>query len=150
MIPDAIFVDVHMYGVMIAIGLLCAFGVLFFYSKVLNVERDFVDLIFYISVAAIVLGFGAATLIQAFYNYLEDPDAGFKIGEGFTFLRRILFTQVRCSQDKIQIKIVADIAGPSMCHLRCPRIRQNRLFFCRMLLWNRERAVWLEISQNSK
>lgn len=86
MLPDPIFLDVHMYGVMIAIGLLCAFGVLFFYSKALNVERDFVDLIFYISVAAIVLGFGAATLVQAFYNYLENPDAGFHIGNGFTFL----------------------------------------------------------------
>ena len=86
MLPDAIFLNVHMYGVMIAVGLLCAFGVLFFYSKRLNVTSNFVDFIFYVAVGAIVLGFGAATLVQAFYNWLEDPDAGFKIGEGFTFL----------------------------------------------------------------
>ncbi len=86
MLPDAIFLDVHMYGVMIAVGLLCAFGVLFFYSKRLNVTSNFVDFIFYVAVGAIVLGFGAATLVQAFYNWLENPDAGFKIGEGFTFL----------------------------------------------------------------
>ena len=86
MLPDAIFLNVHMYGVMIAVGLLCAFGVLFFYSKRLNVTSNFVDFIFYVAVGAIVLGFGAATLVQAFYNWLENPDAGFKIGEGFTFL----------------------------------------------------------------
>ena len=86
MLPDAIFLNVHMYGVMIAIGLLCAFGVLFLYSKRLNVESSFVDFIFYVAVGSIVLGFGCATLVQAFYNWLENPEAGFQIGNGFTFL----------------------------------------------------------------
>lgn len=86
MLPDPIFLDVHMYGVMIAVGLLAAFAVLFFYSKKLNVESDFVDFIFYVAVCAVILGFGAATLWQGFYNWLENPDAGFKLGEGFTFL----------------------------------------------------------------
>ncbi len=33
MLPDALFLNVHMYGIMVAVGILCAFGVLFFYGK---------------------------------------------------------------------------------------------------------------------
>ena len=33
MIPDPIFLNIHMYGIMIAIGVLCAFATLFAVAK---------------------------------------------------------------------------------------------------------------------
>ena len=33
MIPDSIFLNIHMYGIMIAIGVLCAFSTLFAVAK---------------------------------------------------------------------------------------------------------------------
>ena len=85
MLPDPLFWNVHMYGVMIAVGVLCCFVMLFVFSKLLRVDEKFIDFVYYNGIAAIALGFGAATLFQSFYNYLENPAAGFKIG-GMTFL----------------------------------------------------------------
>lgn len=86
MLPDALFLNVHMYGIMIAIGVLVCFVVLFLYSKKIGINEKFVDFIFYDGVAAIVLGFLAATLFQAFYNYREHPELGFRFGSGMTFM----------------------------------------------------------------
>ena len=86
MLPDPIFLNVHMYGIMIAIGILCAFGVLFWYAKAKKVEERFVDFIFYNGIASILLGFGSATLFQATYNYIDNPERGFRLGSGMTFI----------------------------------------------------------------
>ena len=75
MLPDPIFWNVHMYGVMIAVGVLCCFVMLFVYSKMLRVNEKFIDFVYYNAIVAIALGFGAATLFQSFYNYLENPEA---------------------------------------------------------------------------
>ena len=85
MLPDPIFWNVHMYGVMIAVGVLCCFIMLFVFSKMLRVDEKFIDFVYYNGIASIALGFGAATLFQSFYNYLENPSAGFQLG-GMTFL----------------------------------------------------------------
>ena len=71
---------------MIAVGILCAFGTLYLYAKKRNVESRFVDFIFYNGIASIALGFGSAALFQAFYNYLDNPERGFRIGSGMTFI----------------------------------------------------------------
>ena len=71
---------------MIAIGLLAAFIVLFYWGKKKKIEEKFVDFIFYNGIASIVVGFGAAALFQATYNYIENPEAGFKLGGGITFM----------------------------------------------------------------
>lgn len=86
MLPDAIFGFIHMYGLMIGIGIIAAFIVLFTYSKKLSVEAKFVDFIFYDALLSIAFGFGSAALFQATYNYIENPSAGFHIGEGITFI----------------------------------------------------------------
>lgn len=90
MLPGALFsigpFSVHMYGVMIAIGLLACFLVLWYYSKKKNIDPSFVDFVFYDGIAAIVLGFGGGMLFQAFYNYLEHPENGFRFGSGMTFI----------------------------------------------------------------
>lgn len=86
MLPEPIFLNVHMYGVMIAVGILCAFATLFLYAKKKNVDARFTDFIFYNGLASIIVGFGFATLFQAVYNYIENPKEGFHIGSGMTFI----------------------------------------------------------------
>lgn len=86
MLPDPLFLNVHMYGIMIAVGILFAFLVLFKYSKVLNLPQKLVDLVYYDGIVSIMLGFGCAALFQATYNYIENPENGFHLGEGITFL----------------------------------------------------------------
>lgn len=86
MLPDKILGFFHMYGLMIAVGLLACFGVLFYYGKKKNVEEKFIDFIFYDGIASIIVGFGSAALFQATYNYIENPDAGFRLDGGITFI----------------------------------------------------------------
>ncbi len=85
MYPDKIFGLFHLYGLMIGVGLLACFGLLFLYGKYKKVETNFIDFIFYNAVLAVILGFGSAALFQATYNFIENPKAGFKFG-GITFI----------------------------------------------------------------
>ncbi|MBR6737389.1 MAG: prolipoprotein diacylglyceryl transferase [Clostridia bacterium] len=80
-----LFLGIKPYGLLIAIGLLCCFGVLFTYNKKKPVDPKFTDEVFYIGVAAIFIGFLSATLFQSFYNYLANPEEGFSFG-GMTFI----------------------------------------------------------------
>lgn len=86
MLPDALFLNVHMYGIMIAVGVLFTFIVLHLYCRKCGIEQKFEDFLFYNGVASIAVGFGAAALFQAFYNYLKNPSAGFRLGSGITFI----------------------------------------------------------------
>lgn len=86
MLPDPIFWKIHMYGVMVAVGILAAFLTLFYCCKKKGIDPKFVDFIFYNSILSVILGFGAAALFQATYDYIENPAAGFKLGNGITFI----------------------------------------------------------------
>ncbi len=88
MYPDKLIpgLNVNLYGVMIAVGLLACFGVLFYFSKRKGLDSRYTDFIFYDAVFSIVFGFLSAALFQAFYNYLENPEQGFRIGSGITFI----------------------------------------------------------------
>lgn len=76
----------HMYGLMIGIGVLLCFVVLFTYAKKLGYDPAFIDFVFYNGIASIIGGFASAALFQAFYNYLAHPELGFHIGQGLTFI----------------------------------------------------------------
>ncbi len=76
----------YLYGIMIALGIVAAFAVLFLYSKKFKIEEKFTDFVFYNAIASIAIGFLSAALFQAFYNWLEDPSKVFKIGQGITFI----------------------------------------------------------------
>ena len=86
MLPDPIFWNVHMYGVMIALGVLGAFGVLYLYGKKLGIEMKLLDFTFYNGVASIGIGFLSAALFQGVYEYIENPEKGFSLGRGITFI----------------------------------------------------------------
>lgn len=86
MLPNPLFWNVHMYGVMIAVGILCCFLVLFFYTKIKKADEKFMDFVFFNGIAAIFIGFVFATLFQSTYNFIANPSAGFQIGSGMTFI----------------------------------------------------------------
>ena len=89
MYPDKILGLFHLYGIMIAVGILACFGILFLCGKKFKIQDKFMDFVFFNAIAAIALGFGAAALFQATYNYIENPAAGFKFG-GITFIGGLL------------------------------------------------------------
>ena len=86
MLPNALFLDVHMYGIMIAVGILCCFGVLYLYGKKRGLDPGFLDFCFYDGIGAIAFGFFTAALFQGIYNYIENPENGFHLDRGITFL----------------------------------------------------------------
>ena len=86
MLPNPLFLNVHMYGIMIAVGIACAFGVIFLYFKKKKINEKFTDFVFYNGLFSIIVGFAFATLFSAFYHFLENPEDGFVIGQSFTFI----------------------------------------------------------------
>ncbi len=74
---------IHLYGVLISVGLLLCFAVLFLYARRLKYDPNFIDFIFYVGIASIIVGFGSAALFQAFYNFIETGVFEFS---GITFL----------------------------------------------------------------
>ena len=86
MMPDPIFLNIHIYGIMIAIGVLCAFVTLFAVSKKKSIDGKFTDFVFYNGLVSIAVGFGSAAVFQAVYDYIEDPSAGFHFNGGLTFI----------------------------------------------------------------
>ena len=93
MVPNPILsigdVHVYMYGLMIAIGILCCFWVLFNYTKILAIPTRYVDFIFYDGIASIVIGFVGSALWQSIFSFIEarqtNPDAVFTpFGNGIT------------------------------------------------------------------
>ena len=86
MMPDPIFLNIHMYGIMIAIGVLCAFATLSVVAKKKSIDGKFTDFVFYNGLVSIAVGFGSAALFQAVYDYIEDPSAGFHFNGGLTFI----------------------------------------------------------------
>lgn len=86
MFPDPIFGSVHLYGVMMAVGVLAAFTVLTIYGKKLKISEKFTDFIFFNGIGAIAIGLGSASLFQAVYNYIQNPAGGFHLTGSITFL----------------------------------------------------------------
>ena len=95
MLPDPIFqfaigdnisIKVHMYGVMIALGILATFIVLFTYGKKIGLAPSFLDFIYYDAIVAIAIGFVSAAAFQGLYNFIEDPSRGFSMDGGITFI----------------------------------------------------------------
>lgn len=70
------FFPIHLYGVMIAIGLLACFFVLFQYGKYLGFSAEDTDFVFYNGVVAIAVGFFGAAVWQGVYNYIDQIKNG--------------------------------------------------------------------------
>ena len=53
-------------------------------------DNNFTDFVFYNGIVAIVVGFGSAALFQSVYNYIENPEAGFRFDGSITFIGGLL------------------------------------------------------------
>ena len=76
MAPQSIFTlfgrDVHLYGVFIAIGLLCCMVVFFIYTTKTKMPDKVQDYVYFVAIIAIAVGFLSAKFFQAIYNYVEE------------------------------------------------------------------------------
>jgi len=79
--------EVHLYGLMIAIGIMCAFFVIYFFGKIRGISIATLDFIFYAAIASIAIGFVTSALWQGIYDYIENPELGFHpFSSGITFI----------------------------------------------------------------
>ena len=89
MLPDPILVtpfgSIYMYGVMISLGLICCFLLLWALCKKFNYSEKSVDFLTLNAFISIALGFLSAALFQAIYTYIDDPSQPFRFS-GITFL----------------------------------------------------------------
>lgn len=69
-------IHVYLYGILIALGILACFFMLFELSKRTGISEKYVDFTFYNAIVAIVLGFLGAALFQGVFNYIDDVKAG--------------------------------------------------------------------------
>lgn len=86
MLPEPLFWNVHMYGLMIGVGLAVGFIILTYLCKKKKIDEKFSDFMFMNGVVSVFLGFAFGFLFQSFYNYIENPEEGFKFGNSMTFL----------------------------------------------------------------
>lgn len=99
MLPDPLFGVVYMYGLMIGVGILAAFAVLYLYGKKMQYDVGFLDFLFYNAIASIAVGFGAAATFQSIYNYIDAPARGFTSETGVivgSIVGGLLFFGVMC------------------------------------------------------
>lgn len=85
MYTEKIFGLFTLYGLCIAVGVLCAVLILFKFAKG-KIKDSFIDFLFYNGIVAIAIGFCVATLFQDVYNYVKYPEKGFEFGTGMTFI----------------------------------------------------------------
>ena len=75
--------SVNLYGLCIAVGIIACLIVFYLYTKKSKMPEALQDFIFFITVAAIALGFLAAKLFQAVYNWIDTGVFNF-MGAGIT------------------------------------------------------------------
>jgi phosphatidylglycerol:prolipoprotein diacylglycerol transferase len=68
---------VYLYGIFIGVGLLACIWVLYYYTKKKGVPTAVQDFVFVSAIVGIALGFLAAKLFQAFYDYLASGEFNF-------------------------------------------------------------------------
>ena len=78
--------DVYLYGICIAIGLIGCFGFLVFAMWKQKFNEASSDAVIFIGIFATAFGFLIAAVFQATYNYIDDPSKGFDLGGGITFI----------------------------------------------------------------
>ncbi len=75
---------IYLYGICMAIGIIACFIFVMTIMDKRNFNEEAVDKILLIGIAATAIGVGMAAVVQALYDYIANPDAGFKFG-GMTF-----------------------------------------------------------------
>lgn len=88
MYPDTLIGNyVTLYGICIAVGVVCCIFVLRYLGKKCNVNKKFLDFVETLAYIVILIGFFTAALFQAVYNYIDNPSGGFHLfSGGITFI----------------------------------------------------------------
>lgn len=76
---------VYLYGICMALGLIGCFAFLVFTMWKRKFNEISTDSIIFIGIFGTAFGLFSAMLFQSVYNYIADPEAGFKLG-GMTFI----------------------------------------------------------------
>ena len=77
---------IDMYTVWFIIGVIACLIFAIIAMKKCGYSRTASDTIIVIGVFAIIIGLVFAMLFQAFYDFINNPSAGFKINGGMTFI----------------------------------------------------------------
>lgn len=88
MYPNLFGIDfLNMYGLCIGVGVILCLVFLRFACKRLNIPKKFEDFTEILAVISIGAGVLSGMLFQSFYNFLDNPSAGFHFSfEGITFI----------------------------------------------------------------
>lgn len=76
---------VYLYGICFALGIIACFAFLYFAMRYKKFSETSSDAVLFIGVFGTGFGVFSAMLFQAFYNYLDNPAGGFKLGS-MTFI----------------------------------------------------------------
>lgn len=82
-------IEIYMYGLLIAIGILACFFVLFEFGKRAGITNKYIDFAFYSGIVSIVIGFIGSAIWQGLFNYIDDvkngvPNPTFSLNGGIT------------------------------------------------------------------
>ena len=87
MYPYELFLDVTLYDIMVAIGVIAAFAVFVLYAGKVNLPKQIQVLVLISAIVGVVLGFAAAGLVQSIYFWIEN---GKFVWRGMTFYGGLL------------------------------------------------------------
>ena len=82
MYPYRLFLDVTLYDILVAIGVVAAFAVFLFYADRLKISKQLQILSLLSALIGVVLGFAAAGLVQSIYFWIETKKF---VWRGMTF-----------------------------------------------------------------
>ena len=92
MLPNSLFknFEIYMYGIMIAVGILSCFFILFKYSRLKGIPDKYTDFTFYNGICSIIIGFIGSAAWQGVFNYIDDMknygEATFSLNGGITVI----------------------------------------------------------------
>lgn len=85
MYPYSIIGDIDLYTIFLCVGIISALLVFRIFSDRQKMYWKLQNFAVFVGVAAIACGCGSAMLFQAFYDFLANPEQGFRFNTGATF-----------------------------------------------------------------
>lgn len=76
----------NIYTILVCAGILCGFGVLFYFEKKDKIDKKFMDFVVVNGLIAILIGMFCAALFQGIYNYIDGGYQNFSLTGGVTFI----------------------------------------------------------------
>ncbi|HKM30016.1 MAG TPA: prolipoprotein diacylglyceryl transferase family protein [Bacilli bacterium] len=86
MYPYELFWGISLYGVFVTVGIILCIITLRVYGKKIGIDPKFLDFVELNTYVAIAIGFFASAVWQGLYDYISNPELGFKLTSGITFI----------------------------------------------------------------